>query len=74
MERYKNLSGEGGVSFYHIGDDYIDLQFRDAKIYTYDYQRPGKIHVEKMKALAKKGKGLSTYINKHVRENYARVR
>ncbi|MBS1683571.1 MAG: hypothetical protein JSS76_02380 [Bacteroidetes bacterium] len=74
MTRYPNLSGNSGVSAYESGDDYIALQFHDGHVYIYDYSYPGKKHVEQMKKLAKAGRGLTTYVNKYVRENYARVR
>lgn len=34
-------------------------------------QHPGKEHVRNMIHLAQQGSGLSTYVNQHVRENYA---
>lgn len=74
MTRYKNLSGHSGVTAYETGDDYIALQFHDGRIYEYDHRIPGKRHVEQMKVLARSGHGLTTYINKYVRENYARMR
>ena len=72
MERYKNLSGNSGVSGYAIGPDYIDVAFAGGDRYRYDGQRPGPRDVEAMKRLARKGRGLSTYISTHVRERYAR--
>ena len=72
MECYQNLSGNSGVTFYDIGKDCIVLTFKTGGTYVYDYTAPGKAHVEAMKQLAIAGKGLSTYINRHVRENYAR--
>lgn len=71
MELYKNISGNSGVIAYEIGPDYIRIKFQDGKIYNYDYLVPGKTHVEEMKNRAIKGRGLTTYINKFVRENYS---
>jgi len=71
MDTYKNLSGISGVRSYEIGDDYIKVRFKNSlKTYKYSHRRPGKIHVDRMKLLALSGRGLSTYINQHVRENY----
>jgi hypothetical protein len=47
------------------------LKFKDGRTYLYDYAKPGKVHVEEMKKLAVEGNGLTTYINKYVRDNYS---
>lgn len=72
MERYLNLNGDSGVTHYDICVDCIRVQFQDSTIYVYDHARPGKHHVDRMKALALSGRGLGTYINQHVRRAYAR--
>lgn len=69
MEIYRNLKGASGVIAFEIGDDYIKVRFRDG-IYLYNYEKPGRSHVEQMKLLATAGKGLSTYISKYIRDNY----
>lgn len=74
MKRYQNLSGNSGVIAYECGSDHIALQFQDGSVYEYDHTRPGRKHVERMKALALSGRGLTTYLNKFVRDNYARKR
>jgi hypothetical protein len=71
MNRYRNLDGNSGVSFYESGPDFIRLQFLGGSIYRYDYHRPGAIHVEHMKELAQTGRGLSSYLSRHVRDAYA---
>lgn len=71
-ERYRNLNGDSGVSHYAIGVDFIAIQFGDPIVYVYDYVRPGRDRVEKMKELAGAGRGLGTYVNKHVRKAFAR--
>ncbi|MEK2646315.1 hypothetical protein [Bdellovibrio sp. BCCA] len=68
--RYGNLSENSGVIAFEINEDSIAVQFIDGSIYLYNYQRPGRKHVEEMKRRARSGKGLSTYISQHVRENY----
>ena len=69
MKKYKN-SEEGGVSAFEISENDIILEFKDGRKYLYNYLKPGKVHVEKMKILAEADNGLTTYVNQHVRENY----
>lgn len=70
MHYYHNKSGQAGVKAYEIGSDFIKVQFQDHSIYLYSYRIPGQEHVERMKDLAVQGRGLTTYINQHVRELY----
>ena len=71
-ERYKSLNGDSGITHYAIGPDFIAVQFQDPTVYIYDWVRPGRTHVEQMTAQAIAGRGLGTYISKHVRKAYAR--
>lgn len=71
LQRYKAINGHTGVKAYAIGEDNIRVQFQDGRTYLYDFAIPGKRKVEKMKQLAISGKGLTTFINQHVREQYA---
>ncbi|MCE3294904.1 MAG: hypothetical protein K0R65_618 [Crocinitomicaceae bacterium] len=69
MEKYRNLSGESGVTAFETGSDYIRVKFSGSfKVYRYSYHKAGKRHVEKMKTLAIAGKGLSTYISRYVHD------
>jgi len=61
-----------GIAAYAEGKDYIVIQFKTGQRYRYDFAQPGRRHVAKMKALAHRTSGLTTYINQHVRENYSR--
>lgn len=70
MKTYKGWES-GGVTAYEILEDGIILKFKDGRSYLYNYENPGKIHVEEMKRLAVKGSGLTTYINQEVRDNYS---
>jgi hypothetical protein len=70
MQRYKN-SVNSGVLAYDIGEDRIKVKFLDGTIYLYTYNSAGSENVEQMKALAQTGKGLTTFINQAVREQYA---
>ena len=71
MKKYKGISGVAGVDTYSIRRDHIYIKFKTGPTYIYDYDKPGKAAVEDMKRLAKLGKGLTTYINQYVRDNYA---
>ena len=71
MERYKALSGDAGVHAFRIVHEGIIVEFQDGRRYLYNAKRPGGKHVTEMIKLAHKGEGLTTYINQHVRENYA---
>lgn len=71
MTRYKASSGDSGVTAYAVSPDSITIEFKDGRVYLYDYRIPGAKEVEIMKLLAAKGRGLTTFINKHVRNRYA---
>jgi len=71
MKRYRNLEGHSGVLAYDIRPDSIAVKFAGGDVYDYTYAQPGRTHVEEMKRLALAGRGLSTYISQHVREDYA---
>ena len=72
LHRYPDDGHETGVMAYRFDDDSITVLFREGWFYLYDRDRPGSRHVRTMKDLAAQGHGLSTYISKHVRENYKR--
>lgn len=71
MEAYKKLNNNSGVTHYEIGDTSIKILFNNGSRYLYTNEVTGKQHVDKMKVLARKGAGLSTYISQHVKEKYA---
>jgi hypothetical protein len=70
MQRYLSSHKNTGIIAYEIAPDAISIKFRDGSVYLYTNTKPGKTHVAKMKTLAKKGEGLTTYINQKVRDNY----
>jgi hypothetical protein len=74
MRRYADLSGTSGVVAYEIGPDFIDVRFRGGDTYRYTHASAGAVHIEQMKKLAIAGRGLGTYISRHVREAYASKR
>jgi hypothetical protein len=71
MVRYKNLDGNSGVLAYELGEDYIIVQFTGGVVYLYNNKVTGKHNIERMKALAIRGRGLSTYISTIVKDRYA---
>jgi len=70
---YKSRNPNAGVLNYEITGSAIILEFKDAKYrYVYDATTLGPEHVAVMIQLARAGEGLSTYVNQHVRERYAK--
>lgn len=63
MVRYSNLSGDSGVVAYAIGREFIRVQFRNGGIYRYSDASAGKPTIDRMKVLARSGRGLSTFIS-----------
>ncbi|WP_414654460.1 hypothetical protein [Ideonella sp.] len=72
VKRYRNLSGESGVVAYESHAHSIVVQFQDGTKYEYTERSAGAEAVELMKQLASLGQGLSTFISRHVRDNYER--
>lgn len=72
MQRYLNVHGDSGVAAYETGPDHIRVMFKHGGTYDYDYASTGQFHVERMKALAASGQGLTTFISTVVKANYAR--
>ena len=57
---------------YATGPSGIAVEFTNGAIYVYDLEHPGPEAVSNMKRLARAGRGLSTYISQHVRDDYAK--
>jgi len=70
MRPYGGQTKTHGVVAYDVAPDSIDVEFTSGWIYHFTYQRPGVQRVEHMKQLAESGHGLSTFINKHVRNRF----
>lgn len=70
MLRYKSRRRDTGVYAYETGKDFIKIQFRDRSVYLYTNESTGRAEISAMKKLAAAGKGLTTFINKFVREKY----
>lgn len=73
MQRYSDVDRDSGVSAFEIRDTSIIISFHgSSKAYTYTYLSAGQHHVEQMKRLARAGEGLNAYINKNVKNKFAR--
>jgi len=71
LEKYANRSGSSGVVAYQVESDSITVEFVDGWHYSYTYESAGADNVEHMKVLAAQGQGLSGFISKTVRNDYA---
>ena len=71
MQPYKNLSGASGVVAYEIAAESITVRFNSGTVYRYDHHRPGAAHVAEMTRLAQAGRGLGSYISRHVGKHFA---
>jgi hypothetical protein len=71
FHRYGNRSGGSGVAGYALVNDGIAVKFSNGAVYVYDRGCPGKMHVTRMKQLAREGAGLATYISRRVGHRYA---
>ena len=60
-----------GLLAYAEGPRFIAIEFKTGECYLYNWTKPGRTHVAEMKRRAHHTSGLTTYINQHVRENYA---
>jgi hypothetical protein len=71
MQRYANLGRSSGVRAFDIGSNLIDVQFSDGSVYRYTYASAGSHNIEHMKLLANAGRGLNSFISRHVKNSYA---
>lgn len=71
MKPYPGGRESSGVAAYDCGPDWIRIRFHRGGTYRYDAAHPGRAHVLRMQWLADAGRGLNTYINQHVRDDYA---
>jgi hypothetical protein len=70
MQPYGEHVRKHGVVAYEIAPDSIDVEFTSGWIYHFTYNNPGQLRVERMKELAQAGHGLSTFINRYVRNRF----
>jgi hypothetical protein len=57
MQKYKDWDHDSNILAYEIGDDFIQVLFRNGsfRLYTYTYTSAGSIAIEEMKRLACQG-------------------
>ncbi|HSI94934.1 MAG: hypothetical protein ACAH09_01505 [Methylophilaceae bacterium] len=72
--RYGNRARNSGVIAYEIKRDFIRVKFVDGSTYTYTYRSAGRENIERMKVLARSGRGLSGYISTHVKDRFSEKR
>jgi hypothetical protein len=70
MTPYGDHARQHGVVSYEVGPESIDVEFTSGWIYHFSYANPGQLRVDRMKELAQSGKGLSTFISKHVKNRF----
>ena len=71
LQRYRNESGRTGVAGYADLPQGLAVEFGDGHVYLYNYDCPGRFHVDHMKSLAREGQRLASYISRHVGKRYA---
>ncbi len=71
MPPYPSRSRNPGVIAFNLGENSIELEFRDGSRYLYNAARPGPESVATMRQLALAGAGLTTFVNQNVRDRYA---
>lgn len=72
MKDYRNEGGGSGVARFELGADSITIEYSSGATYLYTVESAGREAIDTMKQLAEAGKGLNSYIGKHVRGKYAR--
>lgn len=70
MRQYGGHPRKHGVLAFEAQPDAIDVEFTSGWVYRFSYEKTGALRVERMKQLAESGHGLSTFINRHVRNRY----
>lgn len=72
VERYRTKTNQENIVAYEEGAYGIVLHFLDGSTYLYTLASAGREHIEAMKALAKEGSGLSSYVREHATGVYAK--
>jgi hypothetical protein len=71
FHRYANHGGHSMVAAYAVVPDGVLIQFRDGHVVLYNHDCPGRRHVGRMKVLAREGRGLGSYIARHIGNRFA---
>lgn len=72
MIPYQNKNNTSGIAAYEMGPDYIRIEFTTGAVYEYDHAHTGAAQIEHLKYLAEQGKGLNSYLNRNVHQQYSR--
>ncbi|WP_393949178.1 hypothetical protein [Kluyvera intermedia] len=72
MTAYQNRGRDSGVTEFEATENSITVYFSNGSCYLYNVTAPGLQAVQEMIRLANMGEGLNTYINRHIRSNFAR--
>lgn len=71
FQPYRSGRGASGVVAYAIADEGMHIQFRNGDVHVYTPAATGRLHLKVMKQLARANAGLSTYVNRQVRNRYS---
>ena len=66
-------SENSGIVAYAIGENHIDVEFKNGGIYRYKEARIGRLQFLNMQVCAILGSGLNGFINRHVRGKAIRL-
>lgn len=72
MSRYANLSGTSSIRTFELTPDSITVAFSDGTHYPYTVASAGRQNISNMHVLAQAGRGLNSFITKHVNKLYAK--
>lgn len=72
MQPYANHHGDSPITRFELRLDAVVVEFNHDRSYVYSHRRAGALHVARMKLLAVAGRGLGTYISRHVHDLYDR--
>nr|WP_314542283.1 hypothetical protein [uncultured Massilia sp.] len=72
MQRYGHHGKESGVVAYDIDAGQIIVQFSNGERYLYTEDSAGAANIARMQELARAGRGLSSFISRHVHDRYVR--
>lgn len=70
---YANRSGTSSIVAYETGKGYIAVEFENGSVYTYTEDSAGPEAISMMKALAKRGQGLNSFIQMYAKYLYESV-
>lgn len=66
MTKYQNLSGRSPIVSYQIQECRIIVWIEGNVPYVYSYETAGKANVERMKHLARSGRGLFDFLTRRI--------